>query len=348
MDFKSRNGTFLNGQPVKMAEIKHGDRIKAGHTVFQVSVENDPIDPEKQVTFVSSQAPTRPVRTEIHREVHPEFAGYELVQELGSGAMGVVYLARRLSDGQEFALKTITAQEGADEDAIERFLREAAILKRLSHPNIIAFVDSGVENDVVYLVMERVTGPDVEKVLHEKGPLPVRTAVRIVAQMLDGLHHAHQLGYVHRDIKPSNLLLHSVEGKKQTKVADFGLAKAYQTSRMSGVTMMGDVGGTVAFMPPEQITHFKKVNPAADQYSAAATLYNLLTNQYVYDFEGNSRDAMLKISTEDPVPIQQRRDDLPDELSQIIHRALSRNPKDRFSSAAQFRKALAAFATSEQ
>jgi serine/threonine-protein kinase len=164
-------------------------------------------------------------------------------------------------------------------------------------------------------------------------------------QLLSALSYAHARGFVHRDIKPANLLIAQEGDKKSVKLADFGLARIYQESRMSGLTVEGDVGGTVAFMAPEQVVSFRKTPPSADQYSAAATLYNLLTAQLPFDFEAGKGSAGLALILQnDPVPIRQRRPDLPEELAAIIHRALAKDPADRFPDVDAFKKALKPFA----
>jgi eukaryotic-like serine/threonine-protein kinase len=180
--------------------------------------------------------------------------------------------------------------------------------------------------------------------LRERGPLPIREAVRITCQMLSALAYAHANGFVHRDIKPANILLAEMGEKKSVKLADFGLARVYQASRLSGLTMQGEVGGTLAFMPPEQITDFRKVKPAADQYSAAAALYNLLTGQLLFDFPKTSSQQFAQILQDDPVPIRQRRADLPEELAAVIHKALAKAPEARFSDVRTFRTMLMPFA----
>src|SRR5262249_40419878 len=145
------------------------------------------------------------------------------------------------------------------------------------------FREMGESNGQLYFAMDYVPGTDAGRLLKAHGPLPAGRAVALVCQLLEALEYAHAKGYVHRDIKPANLLVTEIGGREVAKLADFGLARVYQTSRLSGLTMMGDRGGTIAFVAPEQLTHFRDAKPAVDQYSAGATLYNLLTQRFVYD-----------------------------------------------------------------
>ena len=160
-----------------------------------------------------------------------------------------------------------------------------------------------------------------------------------MAQVLDALAYAHQLGFVHRDIKPANLLLIEATGKITAKVADFGLARTYQNSQMSGLTIAGASGGTPLFMPPEQITDFRGVKPTADQYSAAATLYYLLTS--MAPFEAKSvQDLFRKILLEEPTRLRDIRPEVPVALENAILRAMSRKVENRFADATAFRQAI--------
>jgi serine/threonine protein kinase len=180
--------------------------------------------------------------------------------------------------------------------------------------------------------------------LHREGPLSVGRAVRLLSEVLEALHYAHSQGFVHRDVKPANVLVTRGQNGATCKLADFGLARVYQASSMSGITMLGDTGGTLPYMPPEQITHYRDTSPAADQYSAAATLYRFLTGQHIFDVQGLSNaDRLVKILFDPPVPIQDRRPDVPDALARAIHRALEKKPADRFPDAASFREALLPF-----
>jgi serine/threonine-protein kinase len=257
--------------------------------------------------------------------------------------MGVVYEARRQADGTRVAIKTIRPAGEDSEDAVARFLREASILCRLKHPNIVAFHEIGHAGQLLFFVMDYAAGPDAGMILERSGPLSVRLAVRIICQVLKALSHAHEQGFVHRDIKPSNILLAQEQRKQRVKVADFGLARVYQASELSGLTIQGKVAGTFAFMPPEQVMDFRMVQPSADQFSAGATLNNLLTGQYLFDFSGAGKIPVTVILTEDPVPIEQRRADLPPGLAEVIHRATAAEPRERYPDVTAFRQALLPF-----
>ncbi|HJT76486.1 MAG TPA: serine/threonine-protein kinase, partial [Gemmataceae bacterium] len=266
--------------------------------------------------------------------------GYRIARQLGRGGMGVVWLALRPSDGGRVALKTITPAVSGGDEVVQRFLREAEILRQLRHPHIVAFHEMGEADDRLYFAMEYVPGTDAGRHLARSGPLPVARAVAWVCQALAALAYAHDKGFVHRDLKPANLLVGEEGGREAVKLADFGLARVYQASRLSGLTMTKQMGGTVAFMPPEQIINFREAKPPADQYGMAATLYNLLTNQYIYDLPRSAMEALAMMLQEDPVPIEDRRRDLPAGLVEAVHRGLARDPGDRFPDAEAMRQAL--------
>ena len=198
--------------------------------------------------------------------------------------MGVVYLVRRLADRELYAIKTIRPVRGTSTREIELFLRECQILKSLRHPAIVAFHEFGHTGQWLYLVMDYVLGTDASRLLKEHGILPVPLGVNLICQALAGLQYAHEQGFVHRDLKPANLLVAGDGSSPDCRLADFGLARKYHASRVSGLTLLGDMGGTVAYMAPEQITDFRNAQPAADIYSTAATLYHLLTGKYAFDF----------------------------------------------------------------
>jgi serine/threonine-protein kinase len=188
-----------------------------------------------------------------------------------------------------------------------------------------------------------VAGQDAEQLVNARGPLPVPAAVGMACQMLKALEYAHAQQYVHRDVKPANLLVSREKGHDVVRLADFGLARVYQDSVLSGLTLTGDVGGSAGYMAPEQIHNFREVLPAADQYSAAATLYFLLTGQHIYNLPRERHRQVALVLNEEPIPIRERRAELPAALAAIIHQGLARDPASRFADIATLRKALAPF-----
>jgi serine/threonine-protein kinase len=274
----------------------------------------------------------------------PAVAGYRLIRELGRGGMGVVYLAEDERDGTEVALKTIVPAVAANKVQVERFLREARILRQLRHPNVVSFRDTGESSGRLFFAMDYVAGTDASQLLKRNGPLPINLAVRIAGQVLQALTYAHVKGFVHRDIKPANVLVADDGGRPVVRVADFGLARVYQASQLSGLTLTGEVGGTPAFMPPEQVTNYREARPPADQYAVAATLYNLLTCKHLFDKPRDAWDALAQILEKQPVPLRERRPDVPAGLARAVHRALRKDPTERFVNVEALREAILPFA----
>jgi serine/threonine-protein kinase len=338
-DLGSHNGTYVNEQKVMTADLKDGDVIRAGETAMRISIplwDGGPAPPAPHTPTVA----WRPADAGEGR-----IGDYLLERELGRGAMGVVYLAAHEGSGAPFAVKTLHPAVEAGSAEVQRFLREARILQGLDHPHVVAFREMGEAGGELYFVMEYVPGTDAGRLVKQHGPLPVARAVRLTCQLLDALAHAHAKGFVHRDIKPSNLLVTERAGQEWAMLADFGLGRVYQESKLSGLSVGGKFGGTIPFMAPEQITHFRESKPPVDQYAAAAALYNLLTARYLYDFPRTAAGRLAVILQEDPVPIRQRRADVPGPLADAIHRGLARDPRERFADVRALRGALLPFQT---
>jgi serine/threonine-protein kinase len=311
--------------------------------------ENDPSDQGQRQSCDSAARLCPACHGRIGEQPQP-IPGYRIVRELGRGGMGVAYLAVREDTGELAAVKTILPNAQASRRDVEKFLREARILCELDHPHIVGFREMGEAAGQLYLAMDYVPGIDAATLLAKEGqPLSVARAVRLIGQMLQALDYAHAKGFVHRDIKPSNLLVTTAAlqggawGGEVARLADFGLACAYQSSRLSGLTMTGRFGGTLHFMAPEQITNFRDAKPPVDIYSAGATLYTLLTDRFVYDFPEQTRRKIVMLLEHDPIPIESRRRGIPAGLAAVISRALARDPSKRYESAAAMRRALAPF-----
>jgi serine/threonine-protein kinase len=326
VDLESKSGTKVNGVRVARADLKTGDRVKAGGTTLLVRLPA----PAVSDTITSPLGEGTDSFEFDPRAGFPVLPDYVIESELGRGNMGVVYRARSRSDGGEVAIKTILPVVSPTPAAVGRFRREADILRRLSHPNIVEFRDSGLAGGLLYFVMELVPGHNAARIVARDGPLSPARAADWVSQLLDALAHAHDRGFVHRDVKPSNLLVVSGLEGEQVKLSDFGLARTYETSSMSGLTVADSTGGTPAFMPPEQVSDFRGVKPAADQYAAAATLYYLLTGTHVYEKCKSVPELLKRIAADDPIPLRPGSTVLAGRCGAVIRRALSRDPAARF------------------
>lgn len=346
-DLDSTNGTRVNKQRVAQDDLRDGDIIQGGKTQIRVRIDEDDIRATRRQVAPSNPATSlsETEHTDIENPAVNCIGPYQIVREIGRGGMGVVHLARRMDNDEMIALKTIRPDVEVSERDIRLFLREAEILKSLDHPQIVRFIEVGEQHGQLYFAMEFVSALNASQLLKEEGRLSISSSVRIMCQVLEALEYAHQQRYVHRDIKPANILVTGQNDDQPTnvKLADFGLARVYQTSRMSGITMHGEIGGSIAFAPPEHLTNYRDSAPASDLYSVAATLYTLLTGKHVYDLPESVPSAVLKILQTDPVPISQRSSDIPQDLAAIIHRSLHRDPACRYPSAAAMRSALAKF-----
>lgn len=273
--------------------------------------------------------------------------GYEIVREIGRGGMGVVYEAIQKGKNRRVALKVIACGPQSSPGATELFLRETSVLSQLRHKRIVEFYEVGMATGQVYLSMEYVDAIDVREHLSTRSSdVEIGYYCGIICQVLDALRYTHDQGLVHRDIKPQNILV-SREGRKlKTKLADFGLAKYFDTAGFSEMTAEGETRGTLTFMAPEQIANSRYAKPSCDIYAVGATLYYYLTSDYPYHF-GTSRNLyeVSRIVRENPhIPLRQRRADIPEELAGIVDTALAKDVASRFSSAAQMYAALFPFA----
>lgn len=334
--------------------IETGDFPSASNDIRKTRMEKTPLSgkssPAHKAAAKSLELPAEIARLlpEDYRQRidrNPQrLPGYLVVDELGRGGMGLVYRAISIADKSIVAIKTVLPAARVSESDFKKFHREASILSKLDHPNIVRFREVGEVDGVVFFAMDFVDGIDGAQWLKKiPSPTPIGRAIGLINQLLDALAFAHELGYIHRDIKPSNLLIRTTKGEDHVHLTDFGLARTYQSSRFSGLTMTGSVGGTTPYMPPEQITAFREATPAADQYAAAATLYHLLTRANVYEFPKEVAKQLLMILSDDPIPILDRRKDIPRPLAAVIHKALQREPEDRFANVSEFQEALAPF-----
>jgi WD40 repeat protein/tRNA A-37 threonylcarbamoyl transferase component Bud32 len=255
-------------------------------------------------------------------------AGYEILGELGRGAMGVVYKARQVALKRLVALKMILAGEHAARAQRERFRLEAEAVARLQHPNIVQIHEVGEHNGLQYFSLEYVDGGSLREMLAGTPLLP-REAARLVEILARAMHAAHQRGIVHRDLKPANVLL-TADGTP--KIGDFGLAKQLETD--SGQTDTGQVIGTASYMAPEQATaQTEAIGPAADTYALGSILYETLTGRP--PFKGATMlDTLKQVTSQEPVPPARLQPTVPRDLETICLKCLAKAPARRYPSAA--------------
>ena len=369
-DLGSTNGTFVNGERVRKAFLNDGDQIQGGATVLVVEVRADQKQadatladkPPAQPTIItvaclncgrreqaSATAPDErftflceECRAELRRAPQP-VPGYEMVKLLGRGGMGSVMLGRDQKTGRAVAIKTLLPEHAVSDKAMRRFLREIDVAAALKHPNIVEFLAHGINNGIVYLVTEFIDGADAAKLADSKGGrLPYPETSSIISQALNALAHAHSLGYIHRDIKDQNIMVRGTPPNLTAKLTDFGLAKSFKQSGLSGVTLAGELAGTLAYMPPEQLRNFRDVRPQSDIYAIGMTAYSLLTGELALNLsqKPSIAEAIKAIFEEPVIPLRQRAPHLPLKVCEVVERALEKDPSRRWQSATAMANAL--------
>jgi serine/threonine protein kinase len=253
---------------------------------------------------------------------------YEIISEIGRGAMGVVYKAFDPVLEREVALKTMMASmSGMDAESKGRFYREARSAAKLTHRNIVTIYDMGEEEGVPYIAMEFLDGVDLHRKMKREGPLPLREGLKIAVQVLQGLHYAHQFQIVHRDIKPANIYILK---NGTAKILDFGIAKLAS----SEMTRTGMVLGTVDYMSPEQIRADKSVDGRSDLFSAGVILFELMAGRKPFPGETITQ-VMFKIVHDPPGEMPTERE-LPPRLLAASRRSLEKDPAKRFQNGEEF------------
>jgi len=262
-----------------------------------------------------------------------KYGRYEIIKELGKGGMGVVYQAHDPQIDRSVALKVLRVDRVVNEEFVLRFFKEAKFIGRLSHPNIVTVYDVGRDHGTIYIAMEYLQGEAFNEVIRS-GRLNVEKIIDITLQVADALGYAHNKGIVHRDIKPSNIILTDEGGVKLT---DFGIARS-EDSTAAQQTQTGVILGTPFYMSPEQVMG-KRVDGRSDLFSLGVILYELIVGRK--PFEGDHFTAIFRAITDD-IPVAPLRIDasIPPSLSDLIMKALSKNPDERFQTGKEMGDAL--------
>ena len=263
---------------------------------------------------------------------------YQILNELGQGAMGIVYRALDPMINREVALKAIPLADEFEAGQLEhvrtKFFREAEMAGRLNHPHIVTIYDAGEDGGTAYIAMELLRGRPLIDHTAEASLLPTVIVLELVARIADALHYAHQRLIVHRDIKPANVMYDAPSG--QLKITDFGIARLTD----SGRTRTGVVLGTPSFMSPEQLQG-RVLTGQSDLFSLGVTLYQLLTARL--PFRADSMPAlMMKIALEPHPRIRAMRPDLPEGIDDVMDRLLAKELGERFYDGASVAAALRA------
>lgn len=263
------------------------------------------------------------------------YGRYQIVNELGKGSMGVVYLAHDPHIDRKVALKVLRQDRLGDETFVQRFLKEAKAIGRLSHPCIVTVYDVGQDHGTVYIAMEFLEGIPLHRLM-ESRTLNPQEIIRLGIQVAESLDYAQQRGIVHRDIKPSNIL---VDANGQTKITDFGIAHI-EDPASSVQTQAGEILGTPAYMSPEQVLG-QPVDGRSDLFSLGIILYELSTGRK--PFGGENLAAIFHSITQDaPPPAGKINPAIGQRFSQIIMKCLNKKPEDRFGTGGALAGALKA------
>ncbi len=278
-------------------------------------------------------------RSEDQAPVHPGDvigAKYRVERVLGAGGMGVVLLATHLDLDQKVAIKFLLPEAAKDPELVERFLREGRASVRLRGVHVVKTIDVGrLENGAPYLVMEFLQGHTLRDALNEHPEgMPLETLCSLMLQACEGVAEAHALGIVHRDLKPENLFVtHGVDGRPLLKVLDFGISKVADESFGGSLTKTNTLFGSPMYMSPEQMRSAKHVDPRADVWSLAVIAYELACGAPPFDAD-TFYDLCLKVAQDTPIPLAERRPDLPRSLIEGIDRGLRKDIGSRTQNAA--------------
>ena len=283
-------------------------------------------------------------------------ANYQLLQKIGQGGFGAVYLARQRATNRTVALKVMLPHIAKNPTLRQVFEREIENLKALRHPHVVELFEEGCEGGICYFTMEYCARGSVSALLQERGgTLPVTEALHLIYQAIDGLHYAHHAaipqvrladgtyaagrGLVHRDIKPCNLLLAQVGDRVVLKVGDYGLSKVWEQAGYSGVTRPGTKAGSFAYQPRQQVRGYRDSQPEVDVWATAATLYFLLTGATPRDFPPDIAPELVVLQ-QPVIKIRDRNPHIPQRLADVIDNVLVDDSPLAVKDIAAFKRSL--------
>jgi serine/threonine protein kinase len=262
---------------------------------------------------------------------------YRIQSLLGLGGMGEVYEAYDENNDRVVAIKTLPLSRTDSNEHVERFQRQGPAALRIRHPGIVEIYDWGTDNGTHFVAMERLQGHELTQRIEDAWPLPLAFVLKVAIQISRAVHAAHRNGVIHRDLKPSNVFLVQSEGNAESvKLLDFGVAKLQENPSF---THTEQVMGTPAYMAPEQLQSAKYVDARADIYAIGSILYEMLTARPPFT-ASSKMELMLKVANDRPEPIASQRSDVPNELVQVVEKAMAKDPAQRFVTANLLASAL--------
>jgi len=359
--------TPQEGEKLKFPEydLQTGDEIQLGNTVFKIAIEVDQTEIKNPYIVIPSQhQEDKSTHSETIKRLLTAsengvatlqvISGYKIVKLLSKDQFREVYLVKHSQTQKYVALKIMIPMVIGNERSLDMFKRGLANYQALDHCRIVKLFDYGLYDNVFFFTMEYCKGGNVGDLMHKSGgKLPVDLSVDMMLQVLDGLIYAHNAevpdiksphesfasckGLIHCDLKPSNIFLAYEDDARVAKIADYGLAKAFDVAGLSGQTLTDEASCSLEFMPRQQVLNFKYAQPEIDVWAAAACLYNMITGEFPRDFTG---EKVLAVLQNNPVSIRHRDNTLPKELADVIDLALVEKPDIYFKSAVSFKKAL--------
>jgi eukaryotic-like serine/threonine-protein kinase len=263
---------------------------------------------------------------------------YKVLERLGSGGMGTVFLCEHKFMRRRVAVKVLPTAKAADPSSLQRFYQEARAVAALDHPNIVHAYDIDQDENLHFLVMEYVDGPSLQEMIRRSGPLAVTRACHYISQAAEALDHANTAGLVHRDIKPGNVL---VDRAGVVKILDMGLARFFHDDEEDSLTRKFDenVLGTADYLAPEQADDSHTVDIRADIYSLGGTFYFLLTGKTPFG-DGTVPQKLMWHRTRQPKPVSSLRNDMPPELQAVLEKMMAKEPAQRYSTPGEICQAL--------
>lgn len=265
---------------------------------------------------------------------------YRIIKLLGAGGMGKVYQAHHEGLDKMVAIKFLIGNMNEDAEAIARFQREAQATAKVSHPNAVQVIDTGVEDGICYIVMEFLEGESLRERIFRRGRIPLAETVHFAEKVCYVLEYMHRKGITHRDLKPDNIFYQIQEDMETIKVLDFGIAKVHATATHAGsdLTREGMMIGTPRYMSPEQCQG-QGVDGRSDLYSLAVVVFEMLSGQVPYDADNPFSVALKQINS--PIPkLSEVAPHIPEAVSDVIYKAMAKAPKDRYASVKDFAQAL--------